>query len=249
MMKPTLTESVKEKLVSLKMKTAAETVEQILETGNQKNMSCLEIIEHLLEMELEAKQKNRIARLFKESKLTEKLTIDQFDFNFHKARKKHKNRILGLMEPGFVTQKKDVILIGNSGVGKTFLAKCIAYAAILAGVKVLFTTAADMINQLIAAEADHSVLKKLRYYQSPDLLVCDEIGYLPLGATGSNMFFQVISERHEKKSTLITTNLPFSQWGNIFDSTTVAAAIADRLVYNSEILIMEGESYRKRMKK
>jgi len=107
----------------------------------------------------------------------------------------------------------------------------------------------DLINHLIAAEADHSLLKKLHYYQSPDLLVCDEIGYLPLGTQGSNLFFQVISQRHEKKSTIITTNLPFADWGKIFDSTTVATAIADRLVYNSEVFILEGPSYRKRDKK
>ena len=84
--------------------------------------------------------------------------------------------------------------------------------------------------------------------KSQDLLVCDEIGYLPLGTQGSNLFFQVISSRHDKKSTVITTNLPFADWGKIFDSTTVATAIADRLVYNSEILILEGSSYRKRPK-
>ena len=133
--------------------------------------------------------------------------------------------------------------------GKTFLAQCIAYAATRAMTKVLFTTAMDMINHLIAAEADRSLLKKLHAYQSPDLLVVDEVGYLPLGKQGSNLFFQVISARHDKKSTIITTNLPFADWGTIFDSTTAATAIADRLVYNSEVLIMEGSSYRKRAKK
>ena len=105
----------------------------------------------------------------------------------------------------------------------------------------------DMINQLVAVKTDHTLLKKLQYYQSQDILVCDEIGYLPLGRQGSNLFFQVISARHEKKSTIITTNLPFAKWGNIFDGTTVATAIADRLVYNSDILIMEGDSYRKKL--
>jgi len=152
------------------------------------------------------------------------------------------------MDLEFISQGKDVILMGNTGVGKTFLAKCIAYASVQAGVRTLFTTATNMINHLIAAQVDHSLLKKLHYYQSPDLLVCDEIGYLPLGNEGSNLFFQVISQRHEKKSTVITTNLPFADWGNIFDSTTVATAIADRLVYNSEVLIMEGKSYRKKNK-
>ena len=152
------------------------------------------------------------------------------------------------MDLEFIKHRKDIILIGNPGVGKSFLAKCMAYGATQAGLKVLFTTTMDMINHLIAAEADHSLLKKLQYYQSQDLLVCDEIGYLSLGTQGSNLFFQVISARHERKSTIITTNRPFAQWGEIFDNTTVATAIADRLVYNSEVLILEGPSYRKRGK-
>ena len=85
-------------------------------------------------------------------------------------------------------------------------------------------------------------------YQSQDLLVIDEIGYLSLGTQGSNLFFQVISARHERRSTILTTNRPFAQWGEIFENTTVATAIADRLVYNSEVLILEGSSYRKREK-
>jgi len=92
-------------------------------------------------------------------------------------------------------------------------------------VKVLFTTAMDMINHLIAAEADHSLLKKLQHYQAPDLLVCDELGYLSLGQQGSHLFFQVISARHQKKSTMLTTNLPFADRGKVFDSTTLATAI------------------------
>ena len=241
-------DAVIEKFKLLKLKTCAENLSQVIELGKQKNFSALQILDHLLELELETRENSRIALRFKQSRLLEKPTIDQFDFNFHSSRKKQKNRILHLMALDFIKQKKDIILIGNPGMGKTFLAKCIAYGATQASVKVLFTTAMDMINHLISAEADHSLLKKLHYYQSQDLLVCDEIGYLPLGTQGSNLFFQVISSRHDKKSTVITTNLPFADWGKIFDSTTVATAIADRLVYNSEILILEGSSYRKRPK-
>ena len=241
-------ESIILKFKLLRLKTCAGNILQVTDLAKQKNWSALQIIEHLLDLELEAREKNRIALRFKQSKLFDKPTIDQFDFNFHLSRKKQKNRIINLMDLEFIQQKKDIILIGNPGVGKSFLAKCIAYAATQASVKVLFTTAMDMINHLIAAEADHSLLKKLHYYQSPELLAVDEIGYLPLGTQGSNLFFQVISARHEKSSTIITTNLPFAEWGKIFDSTTVATAIADRLVYNSEVLIMEGTSYRKRIK-
>jgi len=237
-----------DKFEQLKMKACVENLEQVMKLAEEKNRPPLNIIEHLLDLELEARRIRRVALRFKESKLIEKPTIDEFDFNFHVSRKKQKTLILNLMSLEFIKQKKDIILIGNPGVGKSFLAKCIAYGATQAGIKTLFTTATDMINHLIAAEADHSLLKKLHFYQSPDILVCDEIGYLPLGTQGSNLFFQVISTRHERRSSIITTNLTFSEWGKIFDSTTVATAIADRLVYNSEILIMEGTSYRKRTK-
>ena len=241
-------ESVIEKCKALRLKAIVDHLEQTIVLAEHRNWTPLQTIDHLFELELELRKKNKIERCFKQSKLYEKTTIDQFDFAFHGSRKNQKSRIVNLMDLEFIKHRKDIILIGNPGVGKSYLAKCMAYAATQAGLKVLFTTAMDMINHLIAAEADHSLLKKLQYYQSQELLVIDEIGYLSLGTQGSNLFFQVISTRHERKSTVITTNRPFAQWGEIFDNTTVATAIADRLVYNSEILILEGPSYRKRDK-
>ena len=234
------------KFKELRLKNCASNIELMVKQANQQNLSALQVVDRLLDHEIEGRKTARIALRFRQSKLTEKLTIDQFDWQHHSSRAKHKSIILNLLDLEFIRQKKDIILIGNPGVGKSFLAKCLAYAATQAGVTTLFTSTMDMLNQLIAAEADHSLLNKLAYYQKPDLLVCDEIGYLPLGRQGSNLFFQVISARHENKSTIVTTNLPFAQWGNVFDTTTVATAIADRLVYNSEILILEGKSYRKR---
>ena len=242
-------DKIKAKLIQLHLKACAAHLAEIIDAGAQNNLSFLQSLERLLDLELEARDQIRVATRFKQSRLAEKPTIDQFDFHFHISRKDQKTRILNLLTLEFIQHTKDIILIGNPGVGKSLLAKCVAYAATQAGIKTLFTTTMDMINHLIAADADHSLLKKLHYYQSPDLLVCDEIGYLPLGTQGSNLFFQVISARHQKKSTVITTNLPFADWGKIFDSTTVATAIADRLVYNSEVLIMEGPSYRKRLNK
>jgi DNA replication protein DnaC len=235
-----------EKFKTIRLKNCANNIETIIEQANQKNLSPLQTIERLIDIEIEHRDKARKILRFKQSKLDTKVTIDQFDFKYHKSRQNQKGLILNLMDLEFINQKKDIILIGNPGTGKSFLARAIAYAATQAGFKTLFTTAMDMVNHLIEAEADHNLLKKLKYYQSPDILVCDEIGYLPLGKQGSNLIFQVISARHERKSTMITTNLPFAQWGNIFDSTSVATAIADRLVYNSEVLVMEGKSYRKR---
>jgi DNA replication protein DnaC len=227
----------------------AQNLEEVLKQAKEKNQDILFVLDRLLEAEAEQRLQAAIKLRFQQARLNEKLTVDSFDFRHHKSRQDQKVQILDLHNLDFITQHKDVIFVGNPGTGKTFLGKSIAYAACNANIKVLFTSAIDMINHLIAAEADHSLLKKLHYYQSPALLVCDELGYLSLGPQGSHLFFQVISARHQAKSTLITTNLSFAQWGKVFDSTTVATAIADRLVHNSEVIILEGPSYRGKQKK
>lgn len=236
------------KCKELRLKAFAENIERVIDESSKKNWPVLRTIEHLLDLELEKRRLIRIDSCFRASKLPEKQTIERFEFSFNPVRKMHQSRILKLLDLEFIKDKKDVILIGSPGTGKTFLAKCLAYAATQAGIKTLFTTAMDMINQLLASDP-RMLVKKLKYYTSFDLLICDEIGYLPLGKNGSSLFFQVISQRHLAASTIITTNLAFTEWGNIFDDTIVATAIADRLVENSEILILEGVSYRKKERK
>lgn len=166
-------QDLKDRLIQLRLKGMSDQLEATVEQSAQNNLDFLTSLSRLADLELEQRFQNATSLRWKQSKLTEKLTIDQFDFDHHKSRQEQKTRILNLLNLDFVRAPMDVILIGNPGAGKTFLAKCLAYAACNANIKVLFTTAIDMINHLIAAEADHSLLKKLHAYQTPDLLVVD----------------------------------------------------------------------------
>jgi len=221
-------------------------LETTLTEAAAKNLSAAATLEWLTDMEIEARSQRAIERRFRCSRLQAQPSIDAFHFQHHKSRMQAKPRVLRLLDLSFLTKGTNIVLIGNPGVGKTFLAKVIAWRACQANQRVLFTTAMDMLNHLLASQVDHSVVRKLRTYTEPSLLVCDELGYLALDQQTSNLFYQVISTRHShKRSTLITTNTPFSDWGNILFNTTIATAIADRLVENAEIFLLGGDSLRK----
>jgi DNA replication protein DnaC len=221
-------------------------LDQMIADAGARNLGFTQALESLADMELESRNRRSIERRFRLSRLHAQHSIDSFHFKHHNSRMELKNRILRLLDLEFVHKGTSAILIGNPGVGKTFLAKIIGWRACQANLRVLFTTAMDMLNHLLASQVDHSLIRKLRIYTEPTLLICDELGYLSLDQQTSNLFYQVISTRHgHKRSTLITTNTAFSDWGNILYNTTIATAIADRLVENSEIFLLGGDSLRK----
>jgi DNA replication protein DnaC len=220
-------------------------VEQALSDAAQQNWSPAAVLEWLADIELSARQDRAIERRFRSARLVARQTIDTFRFSHDKSRQQAKQRILRLLDLDFLRQGTNVVIIGNPGVGKTLLAQIIGWRACQANRRVLFTSAMDMLNQLNVSQVDHSLVRKLRLYTEPELLVCDELGYLALDQQTSNLFYQVISSRHaRRRSTIITTNTAFSDWGNILHNTTIATAIADRLVENSEVFLLGGPSMR-----
>jgi DNA replication protein DnaC len=237
---------LEQKLNQLTLSTMSRRVETTLTEAAAKSLSVSATLEWLADMELEARQQRAIERRYKCARLQAQPSIDAFQFHHHKTRQQAKPRILRLLDLEFLTKGTNLVLIGNPGVGKTFLAKIVAWRACQANQRVLFTPAMDMLNLLLASQVDHSLVRKLKTYTEPTLLVCDELGYLALDQQTSNLFYQVISTRHsQKRSTIITTNTPFSDWGNILFNTTIATAIADRLVENSEVFLLGGDSLRK----
>jgi DNA replication protein DnaC len=163
--------SLHQKLNQLSLTTMTRQLDQTIADAAAKNLSLVQAIESLADLELEARNARSIERRFRISRLHARYSIDNFHFKHHKSRMELKTRILRLMDLEFLTQGTSVIIIGNPGTGKTFLAKIIAWRACQANQRVLFTTAMDMLNHLLASQVDHSLVRKLRVYTEPTLLL------------------------------------------------------------------------------
>ena len=154
------------------------------------------------------------------------------------------NQIKELCSLSFIENKENIIFIGNSGVGKTHLATAIGIEAAKHRNSVYFITCHNLITKLNKAQKENRLDKQLQHLAQYKLLIIDEIGYLPVDHQGSNLFFQLIAKRYMKKSTIVTTNMPFSRWGEVFSDNTLASAVLDRLLHYSHIIRITGNSYR-----
>ena len=149
-----------------------------------------------------------------------------------------------LMGLRFLTETANVVLVGPNGVGKSMIARNIAHQALRAGHTVLFTSAGQMLNELAGADGDHALRHRLSVYARPRLLVIDEVGYRSYSNRHADLLFEIVSRRYEAKSTLITTNRPFAEWGEVFPNAACVVSLVDRLVHHAEIITIQGESYR-----
>lgn len=220
----------------------ARELEGVLSNAGTENLPHREVLARLVDLELAGRHQSRVKRLIYEAKFPAVKTLDAFDWS-HPAHIP-KALLLNTFQLDFIEKKEHLIFVGPGGVGKTHLAQAIGFAACQREFKTLFTTAADMINHLVASLADHSLARALKKFTTPRLLIIDELGYLPLDKQGRDLFFQVISKRAEAGSIILTTNKAFKDWGEVFQDNAVATAIAERLIEHGELIKIEGSSYR-----
>jgi DNA replication protein DnaC len=200
-------------------------------------------LEKLAEGEAALRQDRTIQRRITQARFPVIKTIEQFQWSWPK--KIDRLNIQNLLRLAFIEDKANVILLGSVGIGKTHLATALGYSACLKGLNVLFVTAIDAINGLAAAHAAGRLGQELKKYRNPDLLILDELGYLPLDKHGADLLFQVISNRYERGSIIITSNRAFRQWPEIFNNdSTLTSAILDRVLHHANTVCIEGKSYR-----
>lgn len=202
----------------------------------------------LLEEEIEDRRSRRVQRRLKESKLRQIKQLSELDPS---ALPKgiSMETLQELASGAYIAEATNVIAIGNSGTGKTHVGSALAAAACLQGLRVRAYTAIELISELEAAQEEHQLHRYLARFATWDLVFVDELGYLPVTEHGADLLFQAFSERHERKSVIVTTNLPFADWGKVFQTERLAVAMLDRITHNAHILEMNGESYRLRMAK
>jgi DNA replication protein DnaC len=242
---------IAELLKKLKLKYISQSFEKdILEMSPQEKTCTLKYLSQWILTENAERKAAMIAARIKSAKFRRLQTIDSFDFKHSKVTEKIEKNYLTLYQSVDAQNLPSAVFTGNAGVGKTHLARSLGFAACQKGLTVLFMTAAEMVNHLAHAQKAFNLETELNRYRRPQVLIIDELGYVSLDAQASNLFFQVISARHDAgQGTIATTNLPFGKFNQIFANDAIAHAIVDRLVNDAEVFFMEGDSYREHQRK
>ncbi len=237
------TEGLQHHLNYLKLFFVAEHIEEFAKLAAEEHWDHVTFVARLIEGEAQRRQDRSVARRVRLARFPVCKTLEQFQWTWPK--KVNRPQVQNLFRLKFLDDNSNVVFIGGVGLGKSHLSIALGLAACHQGHSVLFTSAIDVINTLAAAQATGRLKFELRKYMRPRVLILDEIGYLPIDKTGADLLFQIISQRYEHGSTIITTNRVYKKWAEIFNNdSTLTSAVLDRLLHHAETVTIEGKSYR-----
>ena len=232
-----------ELLSYLKLPFIRENHKDVARTAAERQWSHIEYLAELVRGEADMRKDRAVKRRIGTARFPVIKTLEQFDWLWPK--KINRPQVQNLFHLNFVPEKANVVFIGGVGLGKTHLATALGYHACLKGHSVLFTSAVDAVNDLSLARQTGQLKQGLKKYLKPSVLILDELGYLPIDKTGADLLFQIISQRYESGTVVITTNRVFKEWPKIFNNdSTLTSALLDRLPHHTEVVVIEGSSYR-----
>jgi DNA replication protein DnaC len=233
---------LKAQLRQLRLPTMGAEFEKLARDAAAANQTFVQFLLRLTELELATRDAKAIASRIKQAGFPVLKDFDTYDFSVMPGLSKPK--ILELSRCEWIQQKTNCCLVGSQGTGKTHVAVALGQAACRAGLRVRFFTAAELVNQLEKAQKQYTLDRLLGQLERVPLLICDELGYVSLSRGGVELLFRVFADRYERASMLVTSNLPFSEWNQIFQGERMTAALLDRLTHHCDIFEMNGESYR-----